>query len=298
METTPEWVDRTEWPFTDRWVETPQGRLHYVDEGSGPTVLFVHGTPTWAFEWRHLISGLRSRFRCVAPDLLGFGLSERPTAFPYTPEAHAEVIAAFVERVGLRDVVLVVHDFGGPIALPLALQGRARAVVVLNSWMWPFDDFPDVQKGARMVEGGLGRFLYRHLNLSLKTILPKAYGDRGKLTKEIHRQYLMPFRDADGRERVLWTLARSLNGSAAHYRSMWERRAALASVPTLVVWGMADPAFRPTHLERWIEALPHAKVVRLDGVGHWPHEEAPERVLEALREFLVASTGELQVAPR
>jgi haloalkane dehalogenase len=264
--------------------------MHYVDEGEGPVILFVHGTPTWSFEFRHLARALRGGHRCIAVDHLGFGLSDRPANAAYTPEAHAQRLRAFVDALGLRRFALVVHDFGGPIALPLALDDprRVTRLVVLNSWMWSFADDPEMAKRARMASGGLGRFLYRRLNASLRLITPSAYGDRRKLTKAIHRQYLAPFPNADGRERVLWALARALIGSSAFYDGLWQHRRRLAGVPTLIVWGMKDTAFRPHLLARWRRALPHAAVAELVGAGHWPHEEEPEAVIGALEPFLAA----------
>jgi len=282
----PSWVDTEAYPFAHHWAELPGGRrMHYLDEGAGETILFVHGTPTWSFEWRHLVRGLSGTHRCVAPDLLGFGLSDRPRDFAYTPEAHAEAIESFVDALGLADFTLVAHDFGGPIGIPLALAGRARRLVVLNSWMWSFDDDADMARKARIASSRIGGFLYRRLNFSPRVILPSAYADRKKLTREIHRQYLAPFPDAWSRGAVLWTLARSLLGSGAFYDSLWRRRDALRSVPTLIVWGMEDPAFGPRLLERWRAALPDAHVVELPA-GHWPHEELPDLVLAPVRAFL------------
>jgi haloalkane dehalogenase len=284
----PAWLDRQAYPFTSRELELSAGRLHYIDEGSGPPILFVHGTPTWSFEWRHLVAGLRATHRCVAVDHLGFGLSERPAAAAYTPEAHAERLREFVEELGLGRFTLVVHDFGGPIGLPLALDGSGRVerLVVLNSWMWSFADDAEMTKRAKMIAGDFGKFLYRRFNASLRMITPSAYGDRRKLTRAIHAQYLAVFPDADSRERVLYALALALARSAAHYDGLWQRRAALAAIPSLVVWGLKDSAFRPQQLAKWREALPHAKVVELSNAGHWPHEEDPEAVLAALRELL------------
>jgi haloalkane dehalogenase len=286
-ESVPAWLDRQAYPFASRWVDVGPGRMHYVDEGQGPVIMFVHGTPTWSFEYRHLIAGLRATHRCIAVDHLGFGLSDRPADADYTPEAHAQRLRAFVERLGLSRFTLVVHDFGGPIGLPLALDGSGRVerVVVLNSWMWSFADDAEMTKRARMATGGLGKFLYRRLNASLRLITPSAYGDRGKLTKAIHRQYLEVFPDPDSRERVLFTLARALLGSSAHYEGLWQERAELAKVPVLIVWGVKDSAFRPHQLAKWRAAVPTAQVVELAGAGHWPHEEAPDGVLAALRAF-------------
>ena len=268
------------------------GEMHYVDEGTGPPILFVHGTPTNSYEYRHLIAALSTRFRCIAPDHLGFGESSRPRAFAYTPEAHARVLKEFVERLDLKDLTLVVHDFGGPIGLPLVAGrgelgvGSVKQVVILNSWAWPLDDDPKMARGAKFIGGAIGRFLYRYANASLRLIMPSAYGDRKKLTKEIHRRYLDVFRDRDARVLVLHALAKSLLGSRAHYQSLLDRLERLRAMRVLIVWGMKDSAFQPYQLARWRRLLPEAQVETIESAGHWPHEEEPARVLAAIERFL------------
>jgi haloalkane dehalogenase len=281
-------IDRSAYPFESRWLPLRAGRMHYVDEGTGDPVVFVHGTPTWSFEWRHLIRALSKSARCIAPDHLGFGLSDRPKDAPYTPEWHAENFAEFVEQLGAGPLTLVVHDFGGPIALPFALRrpDLVRRLVVVNSWMWSFEDDPRMASNARLAGGAIAGFLYRWANFSLRTIMPSAYGDRRKLTPEIHRQYLERFPDRWSRGAVLWALAKSLLGSSAHYDSLWQQRDKLRDRPALVVWGLKDSAFKPKMLARWREALPQARVVELRDAGHWPHEEAPDDVATAIREFV------------
>jgi haloalkane dehalogenase len=262
--------------------------MQYVDEGTGEPILFVHGTPTWSYEWRHLIRAFAPTHRCLAPDQLGFGLSERPSGFPYTPEAHAENLAAFVELIDPAPFTLVVHDFGGPIGLPLCLRfsGRVKRLVVINSWMWSFADDPGMARKAKLAGSAFGRFLYRRLNFSLKVLMPSAYGDKRKLTPEIHRQYLDKFPHAWERGAVLWPLAHALLGSSAHYDALWRQRATIAARPSLIIWGMKDSAFQPYLLARWQEALPGARIERLAEAGHWPHEEDPDAVIESLRGFL------------
>ena len=281
-------IDRVAYPFESRFVQLRAGRMHYVDAGQGEPIVFVHGTPTWSFEWRHVIRALAGDWRCIAPDHLGFGLSERPRRAPYSPEWHAEHFAEFVERLDLRAVTLVVHDFGGPIALPLAIRRPelVKRLVVVNSWMWSFADDPAMRRAARIAGGAFGRLLYRWANFSLRVIMPSAYGDKARLTPAIHRQYLERFPDRWSRGAVLWPLAHALLGSSAHYEALWRERATLSRIPSLVVWGMQDSAFGPAQLARWREALPHAEVVELPGAGHWPHEEEPDAVVAALRGFL------------
>lgn len=286
--TIPDWLDQNAYPFTPRSLRLPDGTLSYLDEGSGPAVLFAHGTPTWSFEWRHLVRALAPRHRCVAPDHLGFGLSERPRGADYRPEAHARRFAAFCESLDLENVTLVVHDYGGPIALPWALERsrRIRQLIVLNSWMWSFADDALMRKRGAIAGSWIMRLLYRWANASLRLLTPSAYGDRRKLTAAIHRQYLEPFRQRWARSEVLWALAKAINGSSAHYQALWEHRSALVDIPTLVIWGMRDSAFQPYLLARWREAAPHARVLELAKAGHWPHEEEPAEVSACIRDFI------------
>lgn len=295
-------LDKPDYPFASRHLDLAAGRLHYVDEGpavgaapaGNGTLLFVHGTPTWSYEWRHLIRAFSPAYRCVAPDHLGFGFSGRPRNFSYAPEDHARNLGEFVRKLDLRDVTLVVHDFGGPIGLPLCFEecfeepARIRRIVLMNTWMWSFAGDAAMEKKARVAASAFGRLLYRYANFSLRVLTPYAFGDKRKLTPAIHRQYLDRFPDAWSREAVLWALARALLGSSAFYRGLWEKRERLQSLPTLIVWGLKDRAFGPPLLERWKAALPAAKVAELPESGHWPHEEEPEAVIRALRDFLAA----------
>ena len=286
-------IDRSAYPFESRWMTLPAGRMHYVDEGTGEPIVFVHGTPSWSFEWRHLIAGLSGTHRCIAPDHLGFGLSDRPEQFAYTPEAHAAAFAAFIDRLDLAPFTLVVHDYGGPVALPVCFSRpeRVARLVLVNTWMWSFAGDHEMTRNARLAGGAVGRLLYRHLNLSLRVLMPYAYGDRKKLTPDIHRQYLDRFPDRWSRGAVLWPLAHALLGSSGYYDGLWRKRNELRGRPALIVWGMKDAAFTPRLLERWRQALPDAHIVEIGNAGHWPHEEAPGEVLRSVHAFLSGSSG-------
>ena len=291
---TPAGLDRAGWPYAPRLIALPEGRLHYVDEGAGETVMLVHGTPTWSYEWRHVIAGLKETHRVVAIDHLGFGLSERPVAAAYAPEDHARRFrAAIAQLAPLDPITLVVHDFGGPIALDWALDHPARLarLVVVNSWMWSFEDDRSMRRRARLIHGRVGRWLYRRLNASQRLIMPSAYGDRRRLTPAIHQQYLRLFPDADSRERVLFALAKSLTDSSRFFDALWQRRARLGQVPVHVLWGMRDSAFPPAMLERWSQGVPQARLTRFESAGHWPHEEEPEAFVQALRGIWTTAGG-------
>ena len=168
MDTTPEWIDRSAYPFAPHYLDLPMGRMHYVDEGAGSPIVMVHGTPTWSFLYRKLIAGLARNHRVIAPDNIGFGLSDKPAGWSYRPRDHAANITALVEHLGLRDATLMVHDFGGPIGLAHAIEhpGSVARIVMFNTWMWSLRGNPTVEKASRIVSGPVGKFLYTRMNFS------------------------------------------------------------------------------------------------------------------------------------
>ena len=188
----PAWVDRREYPFEPRGLDVEGGRLSYVDEGEGAPIVMVHGTPTWSFLYRHLIRDLSPRYRCVAPDHLGFGLSDRPAGWSYRPEDQARNLARLIETLGLKDLTLAVHDYGGPIGLAYALDHpeNVRRLVLFNTWMWSFAGDRSVEWVARILGGRLGRYLYERRGFSVRVMLRYAVADRRRYTRAVERQYL------------------------------------------------------------------------------------------------------------
>jgi haloalkane dehalogenase len=134
--TTPGWIDPSLYPFAYHWIELDGNLVHYVDEGSGPTLLLLHGNPTWSFVYREIIRGLRDTYRCIAPDYPGFGLSVPRPGYRFTPEEHTAVIEQLVQALDLHDVTLMVHDWGGPIGLGVAGRHpeRFRAFIIGDSF--------------------------------------------------------------------------------------------------------------------------------------------------------------------
>lgn len=283
---TPAWLDRAEYPFASRWIEIEGARMHYVDEGHGPTVLMVHGTPTWSFLYRHLVKGLRERFRCVAPDHLGFGLSDKPAGDAYRPQDQARRLAVFVEALGLEDVSLIVHDFGGPIGLAWALEhpDEVRSLVLFNTWMWSFAGERRYERVGRVLGSGLGRFLYERLGASLNVLFRRAVADKTRYTRAVHAQYAAPQR-APAARHATWIYARELMGSSDWYDGLWRRRQRLAAIPALLVWGMKDPAFAQG-LPRWRSVFGRAEVVEFAEVGHAPPEERGPESAALVARFL------------
>jgi haloalkane dehalogenase len=278
----PPWVDRREYPFEPRGLEVDGARLSYVDEGEGPPIVMVHGTPTWSFLYRHLIRELRPRYRCVAPDHLGFGLSDRPAGWSYRPEDQARNLARVIETLGLKDITLAVHDYGGPIGLAYALDHpeNVKRLVLFNTWMWSFAGERSVEWVARILGGRLGRYLYERRAFSVKVMLRRAVADRRRYTPEVERQYLYPL---DGH--ATWVYARELLGSRAWFDGLWARRDRIAPIPAILIWGMKDPAFA-RYLPRWRQVFEQAEVLELADCGHAPPEERAPESLPFLTRFL------------
>jgi haloalkane dehalogenase len=283
----PAWVDRAAYPFTPRRVSVEGLGVSYVDEGDGPTILMVHGTPSWSFLYRHLVRGLRDRFRCVAPDLPGFGLSDKPAGDAYRPEDQARRLTAFIDALGLKDLTLVVHDFGGPIGLATAMEQpeRVRRLVIFNTWMWSLaGSRPTVWLG-RAVSGRVGRLLYERLGFSVNVLWRQAVRD-ARYTRMVHGQYAAALRDPAARH-ATWIYARELLRSSAWFDSLWQRRDRIAAIPALLVWGMKDPAFAAA-LPRWRTVFRDAQVVEWPDVGHAPPEVRGPESAALVRSFLEA----------
>jgi haloalkane dehalogenase len=284
---TPSWLDREAYPFAPHYLELDGGSMHYVDEGEGEPILFVHGTPTWSFLYRHLIKALREEYRCIAPDHIGFGLSAKPPAWGYSFADHARNLGALIERLGLRQFTLVAHDLGGPIALAYALDnpGRVARLALFNTFMWPMEGEFAVPAVGKLFGGPIGRFLYLQLNASARSLLPMVYGDRSKLTPAIHGQYLAPFPTPADRH-GMYAFAQQVSAGSHWTAGLWERRAALRDLPAQLIWGMKDVAFGPKYLARWREVLPQAQVLELPNAGHFVQEEEPAAALAAIRGLL------------
>jgi haloalkane dehalogenase len=294
------WFKEGEYPFESRYLDVPGGKLHYVDEGqgNGSPIVFVHGTPSWSYEFRAQIRELRGKHRCIALDHLGFGLSERPVSEPLSPDEsgfkysmadHTANLKLLIESLGLERYSLVVHDFGGPIALPLvfAAPERIERLVIMNSWAWTMDNDPKFEKGRRYLDTWLTRFLYLRANFSASYLVKASWGTRDPLTPEIHARFKSMFPNKDSRLGT-WGFARSLVRDEAYLEQLHDqvKGGRLERVPTLVIWGKADGLVGEPQLRRWKEELPGARFVELDGVGHFPQEEAPEDVGRLVSGFL------------
>ena len=282
--TRPAWLEPPLYPFTSHHLDLPGGRMHYLDEGEGTPVVMVHGTPSWSFLYRHLVKDLSGDYRCVVPDHLGFGLSEKPDGFAYTPMAHAENLETLISTLNLKDIVLVVHDFGGPIGLSYALDHpeNVRALVIMNTWLWRNEG---LEQAGKLLGNPFGRFLYKRFNFSVNVLLrQRGFSDRAVLTDKLFRHYREPFPTPKSRE-PLFALVDTLETSNLWFDTLWGRRDALTDKPALLLWGTKDKLIPLTFLAHWQRTLNTAETVELDA-GHFLQEEAAEQITRSVRTFL------------
>jgi haloalkane dehalogenase len=290
-------------------MELPSGRMHYLDErprsvdDAQPTLLFVHGNPTWSFHWRRLIQALRTRYRCVAPDHLGCGLSDKPQRL-LTLNEHVSNLCGLVEQLGLGHITLVAQDWGGAIGLGtmLRMPERLQRIVLFNTGAFPPRYIPWRIRACRLPV--VGRLSVQGANLFSRAALRMTMARRSRLDPAVAAGYLAPYDSwanrravygfvkdiPNPRRRVSPELGSTSRRDSATVLAQIERQLpTLRDRPICLIWGMRDWCFRPDCLERFLEAWPAAEVHRLTDVGHWVVEDAPHEALSMVDSFLIST---------
>jgi haloalkane dehalogenase len=280
----PPWLSEELYPFADHRIRVEGSSVHYVDEGSGPPLLLLHGNPTWSFLYREIILGLRDRYRCIAPDFPGFGLSRAAPGYTFTPAEHAIVLERLLLHLGLADVTMMVQDWGGPIGFDVAVRhpDRFQSFVIGNTWAWPKTG-AGTQIFSRFMGGPMGRYLILHRNLFVERILPRNV-KRVKLSDEVMAAYRGPFPDPESR-RPLYVFPREILGSRSYLGEIEEALGRLRDHPALLLWPTKDPAFGARERRRWEEIFPDHRTVMLEGAGHYIQEDAPAEIVAAVRDW-------------
>lgn len=288
--TPPAWLDRSLYPFESRFIRVEGAPVHYVDEGSGPILLMLHGNPTWSFVYRNLILGLRDRFRCIAIDYPGFGLSGTPAGFGFTPAEHARVVEEVVTRLDLCDATMMIQDWGGPIGCAVAVRQPERfsAFVVGNTSAWPKADL-GTQVFSRVLGSRVGQSLITRRNLFVEKILPMGVRRRA-LSDEVMAAYRGPFSTRESR-RPTAVFPREIVASRAFLAEVAAGLSALADRPALIVWPTNDFAFGDAERRRWEALFGDHRTITLDGAGHYIQEDAAEEIIDAIAAWHPALRG-------
>ncbi len=276
------------YPFEDHWFERGGTALHYVDTGSGVPVLMMHGNPSWSFLYRDVIKGVSGVCRAIAPDYPGFGFSEHPPGYGYTPREHAEWIRALIDHLRLDRYVLVVQDWGGPIGLSVAASQpeRVAGLVILNTWAWP--SHGGMILFSHLMGDALGRFLHRRYNFFAKKIVPMSIATDSRKTPEVLKAYTDPFPTPESRIGT-WVFPKAIRTNNEWLAETERGLAKLRGKPIEMVWAMKDPAFgKPPIIAKWQSIFPAVPFDAVPHASHFIQEDAPDRVAAAVRRVVAA----------
>ena len=286
----PDWVSDEMFPFKSQFFLTSSGhQLHYIDEGKGEPIVFVHGNPSWSFEFRHLIKKLQLDYRCIALDHIGFGLSSRSSCHEdHHPKFHAQNFIALMDHLKLQNVTLFLTDWGGPIGLEFARKysDRVKRIVVANTWSWPVGKDFHFISFSFIMSSWLGQFLIKRFNIFVNKVMPKAVGNKHALTEKVMEHYRNAQPSPSDRSACA-ALPGHIVGATDWLHEIWNDRKKFINKPTLILWGLKDIAFRKKELEYWKAELTNFEEHIFEDCGHFLAEEAPEKILPVLKAFMV-----------
>ncbi|HLA86062.1 MAG TPA: alpha/beta fold hydrolase [Thermoguttaceae bacterium] len=280
------------YPFESHYLTINGLRYHYLDEGRGPVVLMVHGNPTWSFYFRDLVLALRNRYRVIVPDHIGLGLSDKPALGEYSFRLarRCDDLRALVERLDLKDVSLVAHDWGGAIGMGAAVDApeRFKRFVLMNTAAFRSDHIPWKINLARIPV--FNRVAVQGLNLFVRAATRLTVMHRERMTPAVRSGYLAPYDSWAHRLAVLQFVLdiprTPRHPTYATLEKIERGLAQFAASPMCLIWGMRDWCFDARFLERFLDFFPEAEVHRLEDAGHYVVEDAHERIVPILERFL------------
>jgi pimeloyl-ACP methyl ester carboxylesterase len=260
-------------------------RIHYVDEGEGETLLFLHGNPSWSFQWRGLIAGLRGSARCIALDYPGFGLSRAPANYGFTPDEQSQIVEEFVDALGLHEVTLVMQDWGGPIGLGFAVRRPelVKRVILGSTWAWQTSTSEARGKFSVIAGGPLGEFLQVNFNAFAK--LGIQHGIVKTLPAAELALYLRPFQPLKNRG-IAAFYPGQITQAKTYFQQVQRALPKLVQTPALIFWALQDQGFPPSDLSHFQKLFPHQKTIELPTANHFFFEDHLQQMLPEIKHFI------------
>lgn len=288
---------RAQWPYQPRYARVNGWRMHYVDEGSGDPVVLLHGNPTWGFLYRDFVAPLTaSGHRVIIPDMIGFGLSEKPAREQaHSLDGHIANLTGLLRQLDLQRITLVCHDWGGPTGLGFAFSNmaRVRALVVMSTWGWPLPpaDFHMRVFPWRMMHAPVlaPYLLGRHNALAARGVYLSVV-NRPLFAARGQEAYAAVLPDAQSRL-LTWVWPRWIplgDTAPALHRFEWlERELRACKLPALIVWGREDDVFNPAvYATRFKQLLPHAESPHMVTGRHFLQEDSGAEIAGHIADFL------------
>lgn len=277
-----------EYPFQPRFFDLDGHRLAYLDEGQGPVVVMVHGNPSWSYLYRNLVSGLRDRYRCIVPDHIGCGFSDKPQSYPYRLRTHIDNLERLLDHLGVERCTLVVHDWGGAIGMGWAGRHpeRVAGAVVLNTAAFCSRRIPLRIAVCRWPL--IGPLLVRGLNGFAGAAVFMAV--RKRLRPEVAKGFLAPYDSWRNRIAVL-RFVEDIPMEADHpsWPTLVEVEQSLArlrDMPLMLCWGGRDFCFNDSFYQEWRRRFPQAEAHYFPEAGHYVLEDGLEAISPLIEDFL------------
>lgn len=282
----PAWLTESIFPFESRFLTLANARVHYVDEGQGPVLLFVHSAPSSSFLYRAFIRDLRSDYRCIALDNPGFGLSSTVGDYPISLARLSADVARFVEALDLRDITMIVHDSGGPIGLAAAarMPERYTAFVITDTLAFPLTSYPLVQLMLRLVTSSVFRAWNRRSNILPRMVSTLAPVGR-RLSWEEREVYRSLFPTPEARDRILLLMRELIDQPRFLSTLETDLRTHFRDRPTLLMYGQFDPTRLVGWMNRFRDIFPMHRARVVPREGHFPHEGAPQFMIREIRRW-------------
>ena len=301
-ELVPEETFEGTWPFTAHYTEAPGFRMHYVDEGAGEILLALHGEPTWGYLYRKLIKTLSQKYRVVVPDHMGFGKSETPSDRSYYLQDHIDNLESFVLEHDLKELTLIMHDFGGPVGMGLAIRHpeRIKRIISTNgpTPLGQTDLVDSLQKNGssspwfswiayayanNSLEQTLGQLEYNILS----TLKLNGFERNEIITDSWLSAYRSPFKNLESCLGAIGWAKGFAEGAHQFESADAATKIIISGKPSMAIWGMEDQTLQPKYfIPLYKEAFPKGELYQLEGVGHYCHEDAPEQISGLIDEFV------------
>ena len=286
----PRWLPWSAFPFQCRFIEIDGQPIHYIDEGSGPALLFV-SAGQWSFMFRDVIAHLRGRFRCLTLDFPGSGLSPAAPGHDHSIRANAALLTGFIDSLDLQDITLAVHDVGGPVGFLAAVgqPDRIRALVITNTFGWSLAGYPAVRRMLKLV-GGRPFGALNSLTNVVARFTATSYGVGRQLSRADRRSFRGPWRSRASRRATLQVLAGVLRIDPLMAEVERSLRADLSGLPVLTLFGRKNDPYG--WQARFGQIFPSATAVGLPGGHHFPFNDDPQAYAGA-----ICTWWDRQVAP-
>lgn len=279
-------------PFKSHLLSIDGHKMHVIDEGSGPVVVCLHGNPTWSYFYRSVIEGLRDRFRVIAPDHIGCGLSDHPETAHFRAKDRVRHLELLLDELKVEKFSLVMHDWGGPIGTFFAVQHpeRIERIVYLNTTLTETFSLPLIIKTA--AKPLIGKLITKQTKQFLNFLT--ELGAAKKLTDEVKAGYYYPYQTPE-RRTAIWDFVSDIPFDTSHPTYPYllvlaDNFHKLHDIPVQIIWGLKDPCFHKGMLSKVAQHFPKARVLELPNASHLVLEDAPEIAVPLIRNFFLEET--------